>query len=395
MQQKPLIIIGAGLGGYMFAKEWRKLDQTTPLVIITADAGDFYSKPLLSTALTQEKTAATLVVSDAATMAQQLDASIHTFATVTTIDAKQQTLQYLTQDQQVHTLDYSKLVLAVGANKMQVPLAGDAVGDIMSVNNLLEYAAFRQQLAGKKELAIIGAGLVGCEFANDLLNTQHSLQMIALEQYPLAKFVPEMVARALIAPFAEHGVQWHLGRMVTAVNKKANQYVVLMDDHRELLVDGVFAAVGLRPNIDLAKAAGLQTHQGIVVDTYLQTSSPNIYALGDCAEVDGEIRQYVAPLLQCARTLAKNLASDSTQQAVVYPCMPIVIKTPLCPVVSCLPPSNVAGQWQHEGEGSNQRAVFLDDDEQVWGFALSGDKVREKASLVKAINTAKLASPSR
>jgi rubredoxin-NAD+ reductase len=115
----PIVIIGTGLAGYQLAREFRKIDQATPLVLITADQGKFYSKPLLSTALTSGKTLDTLTTATAETMAEQLNASILTNTEVTEINALAKTIT-AGKD----TLAYSKAVLACdGCHVCQSPVS--------------------------------------------------------------------------------------------------------------------------------------------------------------------------------------------------------------------------------------------------------------------------------
>ncbi len=373
-----LVIIGSGLAGYMLAKEFRKLDKESKLTVITSGDGSFYSKPLLSTALTSNKSAASLAVMTAEKMATQLDAQVLVNCCVNELDLKHREIVTTTGN-----IEFSHLVLACGAEKISVPLKGNALDDIYSVNNLEEYAGFREWLVDKKHLAILGSGLVGCEFANDLINSGHSVDIIAPDQYPLASFVPKPIGDLLRQAFAGHGVTWHLDRFANEVNRVDAGYAVTLSDGSCVTVDGVFSAVGLRPDIHLAKAAGLAVNKGIVVNRWLQTSESNVFALGDCAEVAGEIKQYVAPLLQCARALAKVLAGE--KEPVHYPCMPVVIKTPTCPVVALPPPVGLAGEWHVEGEGDHLRALFFDEEGQLRGFALIGDKVRDKLELAKQL----------
>ncbi len=373
---KPIIIIGTGLAGYMLAKEFRKCDQHTPLEIITASDGRFYSKPLLSTALTQNKTADCLAVFSATEMAEQLHATVHTHTVVKKIDPKN---KIVFTDKEI---PYERLVLALGAQTITPPLEGNAVKEMVSVNDLQDYAKFREWLQGKKHIAILGAGLVGCEFANDLINVDIKVDIVAPERAPLTRFVPDAIGAALKIAMADKGVSWHLGHLATCVDRSEQGVKITLDDGSFVEAEGVLSAIGLRPSIELAKQAGLAVHQGIQVDRCLQTSDPHIYALGDCAEVDGVVKQYVAPILQCARALAKILAGG--REPVHYPTMPIVIKTPACPVVSC-PPPDVAGEWNLEGEGSHLSALYHDVDGQLRGFALVGDKVRDKMPLAKKL----------
>jgi len=374
----PLVIIGSGLGGYMLAKEFRRLDKETPLTIITEDDGAFYSKPLLSTALTQQKTAEALVMNTAEAMAEQLNARVLTHTTVQAIQLESNHIATRQGD-----IPYGRLVLALGAEKISAPLQGDGVDEVVSVNNLMEYATFRQWLQGKRSIVMLGAGLVGCEFSNDLLNAGLQLHCVALEAEPLMKWVPVAIGRQLRLALAERGVQWHLQRMAQQVERVGNQFRVVLDDGSNIIADGVFAAIGLRSRTQLAKQSGLVVNRGIVVDEFCRSSHADVYALGDCAERDGQVLMYVAPLLQSAKALAATLAGTPT--AVEYPPMPIVIKTPACPLAT-IPPSSDSGAWQLEGEAPHLVAGYYEE-RQLMGFALSGDKVRERAQYVKQLTS--------
>lgn len=374
----PLVIIGSGLAGYMLAKEWRKLDTQTPLIMITADDGAFYSKPLLSTALTQQKNPDQLAMTSAEAMAQELNAKIYCQSVVTAIDPLENIITFNQQ-----TLKFSRLVLACGAETITPQLTGDAVDEMQTVNNLGDYRKFRQWLSGKKHIAILGAGLVGCEFANDLVNTGHTVTLIAPDTHPLMTVLPAPVGRVLQDLLAKQGVIWQLGHLATAVNHRGQQYVITLANQQEILVDGVFSAVGLRPQTNLARRAGIIVNRGIRVNRLLQTNFAHIFALGDCAEIDGLVQMYVAPLLQSARALAKILAGG--HEPVHFPVMPIVLKTPVLPLVFMPPPAEVIGEWRIEGEDHHLRALFHDASGQLRGFVLAGEKIRDKMTLAKQL----------
>lgn len=374
----PLIIIGSGLAGYMLAKEWRKLDPDTPLTIVTADDGAFYSKPLLSTALTQQKTPGQLVVANAETMSQELNADIICGSYVTAIDPAANTVHC---GQQI--FKFSRLVLACGAETVAPQLTGDALASIQTINNLCDYRHFRHWLSDKKQLAILGAGLVGCEFANDLLNAGYAVTLIAPDAYPLAAVLPAQVGHLLQEKLAGVGAVWRLGQTPTTVNHHGQQVIITLSDGREISVDGVISAVGLRPQLSLARQAGMTVNRGIVVNRWLQTNFSHIFALGDCAEVDGLVQMYVAPLLQGARALAKILAGG--RDPVHYPVTPIVLKTPALPLIFSATPARVVGEWHIEGEGHHLRALFHDQSGQLRGFVLTGEKIRDKMPLAKQL----------
>src|SRR5699024_7242468 len=116
--------------------------------------------------------------------------------------------------------------------------------------------------------------------------------------WPLQRFLPETCGVALRDALATTGVHWHLGRMAAAVqHADGTGYAVELDDGTRLQADDVLCAIGLRPALELAEAAGLAFSYGVTVDRYLQTSDPHIHALGDCAEVDGQFRPFVSPLM--------------------------------------------------------------------------------------------------
>lgn len=277
-------------------------------------------------------------------------------------------------------LRYSKLVLALGADPIVLPLAGDAAQAVLRVNDLADYARFRAAIEGKKTVALLGAGLIGCEFANDLATAGYRVHVIDPAPRPLARLLPEALAQQLQQALAAAGVVWHLGTTARAVSRNAAALRVDLADGTALEADAVLSAVGLRPRTQLAQRAGLRVNRGIVTDRLLQTSAADVYALGDCAEVDGQTLPYVLPLMQAARALAQTLAGKPT--AVAYPAMPVVVKTPALPLVVC-PPSALPGAWIYAEHAHGIEARFEDAGGDLLGFALTGAAIARKQALTK------------
>ncbi|MGI9292369.1 MAG: FAD-dependent oxidoreductase, partial [Pseudomonadales bacterium] len=309
---RPIVIIGTGLAGYNLAKEFRKHDQDTQLILITADDGRFYSKPMLSTGFTKDTTADDLATADAGKMAQQLKAGVSTFAHVSKIDTEKQEIVVGAAT----TVAYSKLVLAWGADVIRPPLEGDALDLVYSVNDLLDYADFRTAVEknSAKKLLIIGSGLIGSEFTNDLANGGFEIEAVDPLGYSLPTLLPEVAGKAVQKALEGMGAKFHFGRLVTAVNKNPSGKGVIgvLDDGSTIDADLVVSAVGVRPRIQLAVDAGIKCNRGIVANRLLETSAPNVYTLGDCAEVEGHVLFYVAPLMAAARALGKTLAGTPT-----------------------------------------------------------------------------------
>lgn len=370
----PLIIVGTGLAGYNLAKEVRKLDTDRELILITADDGRFYSKPLLSTGFAKGKQADELAMQDAAAMAEQLGARVMTHTQVLHVDTQARTVS--TDAGELH---YSDLVLACGAHARPLPLAEDVQDRVLSINDLSDYGRFRQQLDGRKRVAIIGAGLIGSEFANDLALGGLEVQVIAPDEQLMPGLLPAQVAAPVQAALAELGVHFHLGRSVVGAQAAGEGLVLELDDGNQLEADLVLSAIGLLANTALAQDAGLVCGKGIQVDRYLRTSDPHVYALGDCAEVMGMQLMYVMPLMSCARALARTLTQEATQ--VSYPVMPVMVKTPACPLVVSPPVTAAAGLWTVTGEGQDLKALFHDAQGTLHGYALTGAAVSEKLQL--------------
>ncbi|GAB4293372.1 MAG: FAD-dependent oxidoreductase [Thiohalomonadaceae bacterium] len=375
----PIVIIGTGLAGYTLARELRKLDSVTPLVMITADDGGFYSKPMLSNALLRGKTPTQLVSADAAKMAADLNAVIKTRTTVEAIDT---TARTVTANGEV--IAYSRLVLAVGARPIRLPLEGDGAADVLTVNSLDDYAQFHAQLQGTKRVAVIGPGLIGCEFANDLAAAGYQVSIIGPDPHPLGRLLPAQAGTAVREALSAIGIAWHLGTVVARVERSAHAYRLLLADGNAVEADVVLSAIGLQADTRLAQQAGLASNRGIVVDAQLRTSAPDVYALGDCAEVNGMVLPFVLPLMEQARTLAAVLAGR--EAAVNYPPMPVAVKTPACPVVVAPPAPGASGEWQVQVDADGVRAEFMENG-QLRGFALTGAATAAKQALVKQLMT--------
>ena len=277
------------------------------------------------------------------------------------------------------TLHYSKLVLALGADQIRLTIAGNAAERVMTVNDLTDYTQFRAAISGKETIAVIGGGLIGCEFANDLTAGGFKVSVIDIAPQPLSRLLPSEGAAMLQEKLAALGVDWRLGTSVTAIDSDGDKLRLTLASGESLEVDVVLSAVGLRPRITLAQAAGLKTNRGIVVDRNLTTSAADVYALGDCAEVGGLVLPFVMPIMHSARALAATLAGKPTQ--VTYPAMPVLVKTPACPTIVSPPPASVDGQWVVTADADGVKSLFQDAAGKLLGFALNGKATAERAAL--------------
>ena len=374
----PVVIVGTGLAGYNLAREFRKLDSVTPLLLITADDGRSYSKPMLSTGFGKNKEADGLSMATPEAMATQLNAQVRTHTRISGIDPGHKQL-WIGEE----AVPYRDLILAWGAQTVQVPVEGDAQDAIFPINDLEDYARFRTAAAGKRRVLILGAGLIGCEFANDLIAGGYEVDLVAPCEQVMPTLLHPAAAAAVQSGLESLGARFHLGPLLTRLQRTDAGLEAHLSDGSLVPCDVVVSAIGLRPRIDMAAAAGIKVNRGIEVDRLLKTSHANIYALGDCAEVDGLNLLYVMPLMSCARALAQTLAGNPT--AVSYGAMPITVKTPVCPLVVSPVPRGCEGTWTVEGQGADIKALCRDADGKLLGYALTGEAVREKLALNKEL----------
>ena len=374
----PVVIVGTGLAGYNLAREFRKLDSETPLLLITADAGRSYSKPMLSTGFGKNKEADGLSMATPEAMATQLKAQVRTHTRISGIDPGHKQL-WIGEE----AVPYRDLILAWGAQTVRVPVEGDAQDAIYPINDLEDYARFRAAAAGKRRVLILGAGLIGCEFANDLIAGGYEVDLVAPCEQVMPTLLHPAAAAAVQAGLEGLGARFHLGPVLTRLQRTDSGLEAHLSDGSVVPCDVVVSAIGLRPRIDMAAAAGIKVNRGVEVDRQLKTSHTNIYALGDCAEVDGLNLLYVMPLMSCARALAQTLAGNPT--AVSYGAMPITVKTPVCPLVVSPVPRGCEGVWTVEGQGGDIKALCRDAEGKLLGYALTGEAVREKLALNKEL----------
>jgi len=368
----PVVIIGSGHAGYGLAQALRKQDPSLEIRVLTRESGHVYSKPALSIALAQGRSAAALASESPLAVEQRLGIRVYPHCQVERIDS---------QSRRVYTnlgeMTYGQLVIASGAAPVRVPIEGCAE-TLVSVNNLSDYQVFREQLEGVRRIAILGDGLIGCEFANDLASSGFQVQVIGLGAWPMERLLPQSAGQHLQQALSELGVSWNLQTTLQRIERSTDGFELTLANGEHYQADLVLSAIGLRPNQELALACGLECGRGIKVNEYLQTSTPGIYALGDCIEINGQLMPYLAPINQGIEALAHTLLGRPT--LVRYPLMPVTVKTPVAPLCLLVPPADCSGQWRIESTVDGLSAAFHDDAGTLRGFALLGRQAQQQRS---------------
>lgn len=323
-----IVIVGAGRAGWELAEQLRAAGEARPITMVTACSGDRYDKPLLSVACTKGLDARTLVRETGAAAAQRLGARLLAGTHAVRIAPARRVLRTTRGP-----LPYAELVLAHGA-QARLP-AGWPPELCWRINDLAAYAGLRAALGDPaqrpRELLIIGAGLIGCELANDLALAGHHVTLLDAAERPLAACATPAQSTALLQAWAELPLRFVGASAIIGIEPadpaaaKPGRKLV----HTRLVsyaCDEVIAAIGLATPPRLAATAGLAWDGGIEVDEALATSVPHIHALGDCISLHGRPLRYIEPLIAQARVLAQRLTGD--EDARLGPLQPVVrVKT--------------------------------------------------------------------
>ena len=374
----PIIIIGSGFAAYQLIKTIRRTDQVIAISVFTLDAGDDYNKPDLSHVFTNKQGSTDLIRSTAGAFATEHNINLHAFTQVDHIDCEHQ--EILVSGVR-HA--YSKLVLATGAKTFIPPMSGDAVDEVITLNSLEEFASAQQQLQQAQRVLVIGAGLIGTEIAMDLVSSGKKVLVVDPSKGLMANMLPDLVANQLRNKMADAGVVFKLGKTIHSLDMGENGLCVTLSSGETEFVDCVIAAAGLKANTGLARKSGITVNNGLVVNLQLQTSAKNIYALGDCAEINGKVMSYLQPIMLSANALAKTLLGQATD--LKLPAMLVKVKTPQMPMQ--LGGNMVTGvtSWQADIDTEGCCVKAYNEQKQMVGFIVTEGHMKKAFPLLREL----------
>ncbi|WP_037469615.1 NADH:flavorubredoxin reductase NorW [Shewanella marina] len=377
--KQPIIIIGSGFAAYQLIKTMRRMGSTDPIQVFSRDSGDEYNKPDLSHVFSKQQTAASLVKVSGIEFAAQFNVQLYAYTEVESIDTK---AQQISANGQCYA--YSKLIFATGAQPFIPNMSGSGINQVITLNSLAEYQRAQQKLSQAQRVLIIGGGLIGVEFAMDLATAGRQVTLVEPNRHILANLLPSQVAVALEEQLSQDNIQLALADWVVDIELLPNTCLLVTTQFgRQYTVDSVICAAGLKPNIQLAQAANISTNRGIVVDNQLQTSAKNVYALGDCAEINGQLQAFLQPIILSANTLAKVLFDQAAELKLAA--MMIKIKTPNFPIQLAGNTSKTVARWQLEINHEGILANAYNSDNQAIGFIVTHQHTSKAFSLLKSI----------
>ncbi|MBV8472712.1 MAG: FAD-dependent oxidoreductase [Hyphomicrobiales bacterium] len=270
-----MVIVGGGGAGYAAAEMLRREGYGGRVTIVSADAAAPYDRPNLSKDYLAGSAPEDWIPLRPAEFYAQNEIDLRLGATASAIDAAGRAVILGGGER----LGFDKLLLATGAEPIRLQIPG---ADLPHVRTLRSLADSRQlaALAGKgRRAVIVGASFIGLEAAAALRQRDVEVHVVAPEARPMERTLGPALGDFLRSLHESHGVVFHLGHTVAAV--EANR--VRLDDGATIDADLVVVGIGVRPRLDLARTAGLTIDHGVIVDEYLETSSPGIFAAGDIA----------------------------------------------------------------------------------------------------------------
>lgn len=385
----PIIVIGSGFAALQTIKMIRNSDAELPITVITADQGVEYNKPSLSHVFSEKQCPSDLVTHTPQQLEQKYRVSMITNTRVTSLNTDDRTL--ITEHGERYS--YSKLVLATGANTFVPPALAEHQTSLLTMNSLQEFTQGHERLQKANTVAVIGGGLIGVELALDLQSSGKEVTIVEPAPTLLASLLPRFIAGELENALADAGVQVKTRSQITYItdnerNKTLSLNVPTFASHEQkqsIDVDELIVAAGLKPNIALAKQAGIATQRGILVNEQMQTSAPDVYAIGDCAEIEGQIRAYLQPAILSANVLAKQLIGQPSKLAL--PHMMTKVKTPKYPILF----SGTFGKddrWEASIKSNGIVARAFDENSKMVGFVVTGEESSSSFALFRELQTA-------
>jgi 3-phenylpropionate/trans-cinnamate dioxygenase ferredoxin reductase subunit len=272
MKGYQYVIVGGGMTADAAARGIREVDSNGSIGIISADTDAPYNRPPLTKGLWKGDSADSIW-----RHTEAANVELHLGRTARNLDAKGKIIS----DDRNESYSYDKLLLATGGTVRPLPFGGDK---IIYFRTFKDYQRLRVLTETGQKFAVLGGGFIGSELAAALTLNKKQVTMIFPGGGICNRVFPPDLSKFVTDVYRQKGVEVVTGESVSSLERRGTHFVLKTKSGREIVVDGVVAGLGITPNVDIARAAGLAVENGIIVDEFLRTSDPNIYAAGDVAE---------------------------------------------------------------------------------------------------------------
>jgi NADPH-dependent 2,4-dienoyl-CoA reductase/sulfur reductase-like enzyme len=265
------LIVGGGMTADAAVSGIREIDTRGRIGLVSSDPDPPYDRPPLTKALWKGKP-----LESVWRHTESRNVDLHLGRTVNAIDVRRKAVT----DDRNEVYLFDKLLLATGGSPRRLPFGSQ---DLIYFRTLADYRGLRALTEKGRRFAVIGAGFIGSEIAAALAMNHKEVILIFPGRGICDRLFPPDLSQFLNDFYRQKGVEIWSGESVAGLERRGDQLVLRTESKREAIVDGAIAGIGIQPNLDLARMAGLEIADGILVDDFLHTSQPGIYAAGDVA----------------------------------------------------------------------------------------------------------------
>jgi len=309
MSRQKLVMIGNGMAGVRCVEEICALaPDLYEITIFGSEPRPNYNRIMLSKVLQGDASLNDIVTHDW-NWYEERGIRLHAGHPVVRIDA---------QSRKVETAagmraDYDKLILATGSSAYIPPLSGVGKPGVIGFRSVDDCERMMEAATIFRKAAVIGGGLLGLEAARGLLNLGMDVTVVHNAPYLMNRQLDAMSSELLRAELEDQGMRFLFSKTTEKIVGRKRAEGIAFSDGSRLQADLIVMAVGIRPNIELAKSGGIWTNRAFVVDGGMETNVPGVYAVGECAEHEGTVYGLVAPLFEQGKVLARKLCGLETE----------------------------------------------------------------------------------
>ncbi|WP_347257763.1 nitrite reductase large subunit NirB [Methylocaldum sp.] len=304
MKKQRLIVIGNGMAGIRTVEELLKIaPDAYDVTVFGAEPHCNYNRILLSPVLAGEKTLNDIILNDDDWYASN-GITLHKGRKVVAIDRRRR----LVRTEDGLEAGYDRLLLATGSMPFMLPVPGRDLPGVIGFRDIRDVELMLEASQKYRHAVVIGGGLLGLEAANGLKKRGMAVTVVHLLDTLMERQLDKPAADLLKRALEDSGLDFRMEAQTEAILGHDRVTGVRFKDGSETPADLVVMAVGIRPNVDLAKSAGIHCERGILVNDTLQTFDPRIYAVGECVQHRKQLFGLVAPLFEQAKVCANHLA---------------------------------------------------------------------------------------
>lgn len=308
MTKNKLVMIGNGMAGLRTIEEILDRDpQRFEITIIGKEAYPNYNRIMLSNILQNKMTVEETIMNSYDWYAEH-DIKLVNSDPVTILDRANKTV--ITESGQ--SFEYDQCIIATGSKAFVLPIPGSDLPSVIGWRTIDDTKRMMEIAQTKHKAIVIGGGLLGLECARGLLDQGMEVTVVHLAEWLMEMQLDRKAGQMLKNDLEQQGMRFELQANTQEILGHEDVESVRLADGRVLEADLVVMAVGIRPYTEVAKAAGLDVNRGIIVNEFMQTNDPNIFAVGECAECEGKVYGLVAPLYEQGIVLADYLTNKET-----------------------------------------------------------------------------------